>query len=160
MNLKFWKKTPPAEDSEVDPQEEPGDKSASRKSPGGEPRRQEFSGDRDSEAAIVSPAYPNRRMVIGAAIAVLISVAIGLASWKIFLPFPGRNTATADTATAMQPNPFAERKVKLSGQIEFLQLRKAQLKSHQSDIEALRKKTVSVRSLQEYHEAMRSAPGG
>jgi hypothetical protein len=40
----------------------------------------------------------------------------------------------------MQPNPFAERKVKLSGQIEFLQLRKAQFKGHQADIDALRKK--------------------
>ena len=140
MNLKFWKKTPLAEDSEVDSQEKPGDKSASRKSPGGELRRKEPSGDKDGEPAIVSPAYLNRRLIISAAIGVLISVAIGLASWKIFLPLPSKKTATADTATAAQPNPFAERKVKLSGQIEFLQLRKAQLKSPQADIEALRKK--------------------
>ena len=56
MNLKFWKKTPPAEDSEVDSQEKPGDKSASRKSPGGELRGKEPSWENDAEPAIVTRA--------------------------------------------------------------------------------------------------------
>ncbi|MEO8008074.1 MAG: hypothetical protein ABI728_06085 [Betaproteobacteria bacterium] len=146
MNLKFWEKKPPAEDGEVDVQEEPGDKSASRRSPGGEPRRQEPSRETDQEAAVVNPAHPNRRLIIGAAVAVLISAAIGMASWKILMASPYTSTAKPHTPTSGQPKPLAEKKVKLLGPIEFLELRKSQFKSHQPDNEALKTKNDELRT--------------
>jgi hypothetical protein len=140
MNLMFWKKKTTPDDSEVDSQEKPGDKTVSRKLLGDEPRRQETSEDAHGETVDVGPAHPRRRLVIGAAIGVLVLAAIGMTTWKIFLPSPNQNTATADTPTSIQPNPLAEKKLKLSGPFEFLQLRKAQSKDHQADIEALKKK--------------------
>lgn len=141
MNLKFWKKKTTPEDGVDGVQDEPGDQSASRKSPGREPRRRETSGDTDGNAAVVSPAHPDRRLIAGAAIGVLISAAVGMASWKIFLPSPGQDTIAADIPASIRPSAFPERKLKILRPLEFFQLRRAQSKDRQAGIEALRKQS-------------------
>lgn len=140
MNLMFWKKKPPTEDSEVDSQKEPGNKTGSRTPLGDEPRRRETSEDKHGEKVDVDPAKSKRRLIIGAAIGIAVLVAIGMTTWIIFVPSPGKNTAIAVTPTSMQPDPRAERNSKLLDPIEFLRLKKTLFKGHQSDIEALGKK--------------------
>ena len=146
MNLMFWKKKTTTEDSEDDSQEKLGDRRVSQKSLGPESRYRKTSEDTHGETADVSPAHPKRHLIIGAAIGMLILAAIGLTTWKIFLPSPKQDTTTADTPTLILPIPLPEKQLIKLPPIEFPQLRKAQAKDHQTDIEALKKKNDALQT--------------
>ena len=141
MNLMFWKKNAAGLNSGDDSREESGEKTGERKSPGHQSREPQATGDTDAaEALDASPARPGRRLIIGAAIGVSILAAIGMAAWKILLPSPRHDTAKTEASASIQPSPYPEKQLKVLSPMEFLQLRKAQSKDHQDDIEALRKK--------------------
>jgi hypothetical protein len=146
MNLMFWKKKATTEDSADDSPEKLGDRNGSRKSHGHESRYQETSKDTHGEAADVSPVHPNRGLIIGASIGLLIFTAIGLTTWKFFLPSPKQDSATVDTPTLVQPIPLPTKQLIKLPPIDFPQLRKAQDNDNQPDIEALKKRNDSLQS--------------
>jgi len=160
MNLMFWKKKATAEDSADDSPEKPGGRAESRKSPDQDspqqkkPRDEPRDAPRDAhgEADEISPAHPNRRLIIGAVVGVLALVAIGLAIWKIFLPSSEpspklslkQDAATDSTPALNKLTPLSERPLIKLPPIEFAQKRKTKTQNYPADIETLKKKNDAL----------------
>ena len=149
MNLMFWKKKTIIEDdagnSADDALEQPDGHAAPHRSPGHETHDQEASGDDDGEATGAGAAHSKRRLIIGAAIGVLLLTVIGLITWKIFQPSHKpinikQPVIKADTTPEIQPEPLTGKpliKLPPVGHLVHSQPNEIQTKDRRANADAL-----------------------
>jgi flagellar basal body-associated protein FliL len=137
MNLMFWKeKKDMAEDSEVDAQGVSDGIIESQKSPEGDLRRDELSGDTDAEAGDSSATRSTGLLIMGTVAGILVLIAAGFFAMKFFLSSHQKNHIPTNAQAAPQPTPPSEnQRIKLPP-IGFRQAEKVQPEDQPAKVDA------------------------